>query len=122
MENELRNSQNFFEMKEQFVIRDFERKKELAQMRFDLAVKLAVMMDKMAIGRHKERCEILGIKYIEPQREKLIMNRVEVLQHKKWSGIKLMIVVSSVAQQIISMRQKDCVLLVIKKNIIKDLK
>ena len=80
---DLKKSKNFFEMKETFEIRDFERKKELAQMRFDLAVKLAVMMDEIATKRHKERCEVLGIKYIEPERERLIVNRVEVLQHKK---------------------------------------
>ena len=80
---DLGKSKNFFEMKETFEIRDFERKKELAQMRFDLAIKLAMMMDEFATKRHKERCEILGIKYIEPDRKRLIVNRVEILKTKR---------------------------------------
>lgn len=80
---DLRNSKNFFEMKETFEIRDFERKKELAEMRFNLAVKLATLMDELATKRHLERCEILGVKYIEPERNKLITNRVKILQVKK---------------------------------------
>ena len=80
---DLRKSKNFFEMKEIFEVRDFERKKELAEMRFNLAVKLATLMDGLATKRHMERCEILGIKYIEPDRNKLIKNRVEILKVKK---------------------------------------
>lgn len=77
---DLKKSKSFFEMKDMFEIRDFERKKELAMLRFDLAVKLATMIDEIATKRHIERCEVLGIKYIEPQREKLIVNRVELLK------------------------------------------
>ena len=80
---DLRKSKNFFEMKETFEVRDFERKKELAELRFDLAIKLATLMDELATKRHKERCEILGIKYIEPERNRLITNRVKILQVKK---------------------------------------
>ena len=80
---DLKKSKNFFEMKETFEVRDFERKKELAQMRFDLATKLAMLMDELATKRHKERCEILGIKYIEPERHRLITNRVEILKVKR---------------------------------------
>ena len=78
----LATSKSFFQMREQFDVRDFERKKELAILRFDLAVKLANMIDEIATKRHMERCEVLGIKYIEPKREELIKNRVELLQ--KW--------------------------------------
>jgi hypothetical protein len=73
---DLKKSKSFFEMREEFDIRDFERKKELSQIRFDLAVKLATLLDSLAEKRHKERCEILGIKYIEPKRIELISNRV----------------------------------------------
>ena len=69
-------------MKETFEVRDFERKKELAELRFNLAVKLATLMDELATKRHMERCEILGIKYIEPERGKLIANRVTLIQKK----------------------------------------
>jgi hypothetical protein len=73
---DLKKSKSFFEMREVFEIRDFERKKELSTMRFDLAVQLATLLDSLAEKRHKERCEILGIKYIEPKRVELITNRV----------------------------------------------
>ena len=79
----LKKSKNFFEMKDSFEIRDFDRKKELAELRFNLAVKLATLMDELATKRHKERCEILGIKYIAPKREELIRSRVKILQIKK---------------------------------------
>lgn len=82
MENkfDLKKSKSFFEIKETFAIRDFERKKELAILRFDLAVKLATLVDGLAEKRHRERCEILGIKYIEPKRKELIANRVKMVK------------------------------------------
>jgi len=67
-------------MKDRFAIKDFERKKELALLRFDLAVKLVTMIDGIAQKRHEERCEVLGIKYIEPERENIISNRVKLIQ------------------------------------------
>ena len=82
MDREMKKSKMFFDMKEQFDIRDFDRKKELAMLRFELAVKLATLMDEIAIKRHKERCEVLGIKYIEPDRKKLIANRVDLIKEK----------------------------------------
>ncbi len=77
---DLNKSKKFFEIKDSFAIKDFNRKKELALLRFDLSIKLATIMDELATKRHQERCEILGIKYIEPEREKLISNRVELLK------------------------------------------
>lgn len=79
---DLSNSKQFFQMKDSFAIKDFERKKELALLRFDLAVKLATMMDDMATKRHQERCEVLGIKFIEPERGRLIANRVKIMKAK----------------------------------------
>jgi len=77
---DLRKSKSFFQMKDAFAEKDFQRKKELALLRFDLSVKLVTMVDEIAQKRHQERCEILGIKYIEPEREKLISNRVELIR------------------------------------------
>jgi len=71
-------TRKYFELKEEFQIREFERKKDLTIMRFDLSVKLAELMDQMASKRHIERCEILGIKYIEENRKPLIEKRVQI--------------------------------------------
>ncbi len=79
---DLNGSKQFFEIKESFAIKDFERKKELALLRFDLSIKLLTLVDEVATKRHQERCEVLGIKYIEPERERLISNRVKILKTK----------------------------------------
>jgi hypothetical protein len=80
---DLEKSKTFFKIKEEFALRDFERKKELAYLRFDLAVKLANILDEIATKRHKERCEVLGIKYVETRREQLIADRVPIKNVKK---------------------------------------
>jgi len=63
------NYKKYFEVKEHFEIKDFDRKKELAMLRFNLSVKLATLLDKIATKRHSERCQILGLKFL-PNRKK----------------------------------------------------
>jgi hypothetical protein len=39
----------------------YERKLKLLNVRFELAVRLAHLMDSIAVKRHQERCQILGV-------------------------------------------------------------